>query len=158
MIARAVFASDIKTEAHLLKSFLINKVPLILAQLLPPEFSGTTAEECVKKTLNQVNQTLFPTASAMFDVSRQNNPHTESVREEFCAACVLHGLVARENLEQILGEVSMSNHTRDKYARDKLVTDCLSNHEKIRGLVGEIEKTDGNVGAVCQAVVEVRRE
>ena len=150
-----MFRNEIQKEGHVLKSFLINKVPLILAQLLPPELSGGTAETCVEKTLSMVELSLFPTTSAMFDESSNSNPHTESVREEFCAACVLHGLVQRESLDKILGELSMSNDAREKYSKDKLVEDCLSDPEKIRGLIGEMENLDGNTGAVCQALVEV---
>uniref|UniRef100_A0A0D2XC79 Mediator of RNA polymerase II transcription subunit 5 n=1 Tax=Fusarium oxysporum (strain Fo5176) TaxID=660025 RepID=A0A0D2XC79_FUSOF len=41
-----------------------------------------------------------------------------------------------------------------KHSKDKLVQDCLSDTEKIQGLVRELDKMDGNVGAVCQALVE----
>lgn len=92
----------------------------------------------------------------MFDESRNNNPYTESVREEFCSACALHGLIERENVERILGESSMSYEpSQEKHSRDKLVQGCLSDPEKIQGLVRELDKMDGNVGAVCQALVEV---
>jgi mediator of RNA polymerase II transcription subunit 5 len=158
LLATSVFRNEIQKEAHLLKSFLINKVPLLLSQLLPPQFSGNSTEEVVKKTLDQVDQSLFPTASAMFDQSRNSNPYTESIREEFCASCVLHGLVSRDHLEQILGEDFMSNDAREKYSKEKLVGDCLADPERIRSLVGEIDKMDGNVGAVCQAIVEVIRQ
>jgi mediator of RNA polymerase II transcription subunit 5 len=63
--------------------------------------------------------------------------------------------VQRENVESILGELSMSNDTLEKYSKDKLVASCLSDPEKIQGLVREMDKMDGNVGAVCQALVEV---
>jgi mediator of RNA polymerase II transcription subunit 5 len=107
--------------------------------------------------LNQVDTGTFPTASLMFDESRQNNPYTESVREEFCAACALHGLIQREHVERILGEISMSYEpSLEKYSKDKLVQDCLSDPSKMQALVRELDKMDGNVGAVCQALVEVR--
>lgn len=94
----------------------------------------------------------------MFDETRSNNPYTESVREEFCTACALHGLVRREHVERILGETSMSYEpSLEKYSKSKLVRDCLSDPEKIQGLVRDLDKMDGNVGAVCQALVEVRR-
>lgn len=94
----------------------------------------------------------------MFDETRNNNPYTESVREEFCAACALHGLVEREHVDTILGETSMSYEpSLQKASKEKLFQDCLSDPEKIQGLTREIEKMDGNVGAVCQALVELMR-
>ncbi|KAJ4250568.1 mediator complex subunit [Fusarium torreyae] len=159
ILANAVFRNEGQKDAHLLRSFLINKVPLLLYQLLPPGFPGTSAEFCITEALSHVDTSLFPTASLMFDESRNNNPYTESVREEFCAACVLHGLVQREHVERILGEISLSYEpSLQKHSKDKLVQDCLSDTDKIQGLVRELDKMDGNVGAVCQALVEVLRQ
>ncbi len=93
----------------------------------------------------------------MFDESRNNNPYTESVREEFCAACALHGLIEREHVDRILGETSMSyDPALEKASKDKLVQDCLADSDKIRGITSQLEKMDGNVGAAVHAVVEVR--
>ncbi|KAM0558474.1 hypothetical protein ACHAPJ_004668 [Fusarium lateritium] len=159
ILANAVFRNEGQKDAHLLRSFLINKVPLLLYQLLPPGFPGTSAEFCITEALSHVDTSLFPTASLMFDESRNNNPYTESIREEFCAACVLHGLVQREHVERILGEISLSYEpSLQKHSKDKLVQDCLSDTDKIQGLVRELDKMDGNVGAVCQALVEVLRQ
>ncbi|CCT65574.1 uncharacterized protein FFUJ_02529 [Fusarium fujikuroi IMI 58289] len=159
ILANAVFRNEGQKDAHLLRSFLINKIPILLYQLLPPGFPGTSAEFCITEALSHVDTSLFPTASLMFDESRNNNPYTESIREEFCAACVLHGLVQREHVERILGEISLSYEpSLQKHSKDKLVQDCLSDTEKIQGLVRELDKMDGNVGAVCQALVEVLRQ
>ena len=154
VLANAVFRDGGKEDAHLLKSFLINKVPLVLCQLLPPGFSNPSAELCITNALNQVDTSLFPTASLMFDESRNNNPYTESVREEFCAACVLHGLINREHVEAILGEMSMS-YQPEKKSKDKLVQDYQSHTIKVQDLLGDLEKMDGNVAAVSHALVEV---
>ncbi|KND93570.1 Mediator of RNA polymerase II transcription subunit 5 [Tolypocladium ophioglossoides CBS 100239] len=159
ILANTVFRNEGQKDAHLLRSFLINKVPLLLCQLCSPQFSTTSSEFCITEALNQVDTSVFPTASLMFDESRSNNPYTESVREEFCTACALHGLVQREHVERILGETSMSYEpSLEKYSKDKLVQDCLSDPEKIQGLVRELDKMDGNVGAVSQALVELMRQ
>lgn len=156
ILANAVFRNEGPKDAHLLKSFLVNKVPLLLCQLFSPGFDTSASEFCITEALNQVDTSVFPTASLMFDESRSNNPYTESVREDFCTACALHGLVQREHVERILGETSMSYEpSLEKYSKEKLVQDCLSDADKVQGLIRELEKMDGNVGAVCQALVEV---
>lgn len=156
ILANAVFRHDGEKDAHLLRSYLINKVPLLLGQLCPRGFSNISAEFCITEALNQVDTTMFPTASLMFDESRETNQYTESVREEFCAACALHGLVEREHVDRILGEVSMSYEpSLEKYSTDKLVQNCLSDPDRIQGLIRELDKMDGNVGAVARALVEV---
>lgn len=156
ILANAVARSHAREDAPLLRSFLINKVPLFLCQLLPPGFSTASAELCITQALSQVDTEVFPTASLMFDESRHHkaNPYTESAREEFCAACVLHGLVDREHVERILGEMSMGYEPR-KYSKHELLQEYLSQTDKIKGVVADLDKMDGNVGAVCQALVEV---
>lgn len=151
-----VFRNEGPKDAHLLRSFVVNKVPLLLCQLCPPEFSATSAEFCITEALNRVDTSVFPTASLMFDESRNNNPYTESVREEFCAACALHGLIEREHVDRILGETSMSyDPSLEKASKERLVQECLADSDKIQGIVGQLEKMDGNVGAVAHAIVEV---
>ncbi|KAL7925274.1 mediator complex, subunit Med5 [Trichoderma austrokoningii] len=159
LLANAVFRNEGPRDAQLLRSFLINKVPLILTQLCPPGFSTPSAEFCITQALPHVDTSVFPTASLMFDESRNNNPYTESVREEFCSACALHGLIEREHVERILGESSMSYEpSQEKYSKEKLVQSCLSDPDKIQALIRDMDKMDGNVGAVCQALVELLRQ
>ncbi|PNP48362.1 hypothetical protein TGAMA5MH_00646 [Trichoderma gamsii] len=159
LLANAVFRNEGPRDARLLRSFLINKVPLILAQLCPPGFATPSAEFCITQALPHVDTSVFPTASLMFDESRNNNPYTESVREEFCSACALHGLIEREHVERILGESSMGYEpSQEKYSKEKLVQSCLSDPEKIQALIRDMDKMDGNVGAVCQALVELLRQ
>ncbi|RDA90567.1 hypothetical protein CP533_2591 [Ophiocordyceps camponoti-saundersi (nom. inval.)] len=159
ILANTVFRSEGPKDAHLLRSFLINKLPLLLCQLFASQFSTASSEYCITEALNQVDTSVFPTASLMFDETRSNNPYTESVREDFCTACALHGLVRREHVERILGETSMSYEpSLEKYSKDKLVQSCLSDPDRIQGLVRDIDKMDGNVGAICQALVELMRQ
>ncbi|KAK2601945.1 mediator complex subunit [Conoideocrella luteorostrata] len=159
ILANTVFRNEAPKDANLLKSFLINKVPLLLCQLCSAGFDRDSSEICITEALNQIDTSIFPTASLMFDESRNNNPYTESVREEFCTACALHGLVHREHVERILGETSMSYEpSLEKLSKDKLVQDCLADPDKVQGLVRDLEKMDGNVGAVAQALVDVMRQ
>ncbi|CAM1508468.1 Fc.00g053160.m01.CDS01 [Cosmosporella sp. VM-42] len=160
VLANAVFRNEGAKDAHLLRSYLINKVPLLLCQLCPPAFGATSAEFCITEALRHVDTSLFPTPSLMFDETRSNNPYTESVREEFCAACVLHGLIQRAQMDTILGDdMTMSyENTLEKLEKEKLVQNCLSDPEKIQGLVRDVDKMDGNVGAVCQALIELMRQ
>ncbi|KAG6034550.1 hypothetical protein E4U41_006495 [Claviceps citrina] len=158
ILANTVFRHEAGEDAHLLKSFLINKLPLLLCQLCTG-FDMDSSEYCIAEALNRVDTSIFPTASLMFDETRSNNPYTESVREEFCTSCALHGLVRREHVERILGETSVSYEPSvEKLSKDRLVQDCLANPDRIQGLVRDLEKIDGNVGAVAQALVDVMRQ
>ncbi|KAG6084957.1 hypothetical protein E4U15_001437 [Claviceps sp. LM218 group G6] len=158
VLANAVFRSEASKDAHLLKSFLISKLPLIICQLCTG-FDINSTEFCITEALNRVDTTIFPTTSLMFDETRSNNPYTESVREEFCTACALHGLVQRDHVERILGETSMSYESSlEKHSKDRLVQDCFADAEKMQGLIRDVEKIDGNVGAVAHALVDIMRQ
>ncbi|KAG6201677.1 hypothetical protein E4U34_006171 [Claviceps purpurea] len=158
VLANAVFRSEASKDAHLLKTFLISKLPLIVCQLCTG-FDINSTEFCITEALNRVDTTIFPTTSLMFDETRSNNPYTDSVREEFCTACALHGLVQRDHVERILGETSMSYESSlEKHSKDRLVQDCFADAEKMQGLIRDVEKIDGNVGAVAHALVDIMRQ
>ncbi|PMB67923.1 Mediator of RNA polymerase II transcription subunit 5 [Beauveria bassiana] len=155
VLANAVFRNEGPRDAHLLRSFVVNKLPLLLCQLCHPEFSAASAEFCITEALSRVDTGIFPTASLMFDESRNNNPYMDSVREEFCAACALHGLIERDHVDRILGETSMSyDPSLERANRDRLVSDCLSDSGRIQNIISQLDRVDGNVGAVAHAIVE----
>lgn len=160
VLANGVYRHGGKEDASLLRSFLINKVPLLICQLFAASAldpAAPSAEECITNALRDVDLNVFPTASQMFDESRNNNPYTESVREEFCAACVLHGLVNKEHVEAILGEPSMSDGPQKK-SKDQLVQSFESHTIKTQDLLRDLDRMDGNVGAVCHALIEIMRK
>lgn len=160
VLANAVFRNENQKTAHLLRSYLINKLPVLLANLaqsLSTLYPPVTPQFCITTALSQVDTNAFPTLSAMFDMSSSsNNTFTDSVRQEFCWACALHGLIPESAIEVLLGEITYQSLPEGgKWVKEKLVNECMSDSERIYGLINELEKMDGNVGAVCQALVEV---
>jgi mediator of RNA polymerase II transcription subunit 5 len=92
----------------------------------------------------------------MFDELSTNNMLSDSVRQDFCFACCLHGLIAESSIETLLGDVPMQSlPAGGRYMKDDLVQQCLSDPERTEGLIDELEHMDGNVGAVSQAITEV---
>lgn len=115
-----------------------------------------SAQFCITEALSQVDTNAFPTLSAMFDDTNNNNTFTDSVRQDFCFACCLHELIPESSIEGLLGEITYQNLPQDgRYAKEKLVRECTSDPERIQRLIGELDNMDGNVGAVCQALAEV---
>ncbi len=81
---------------------------------------------------------------------------SDSVRQDFCFACCLHGLIAESSIENLLGDVPMQSlPAGGRYVKEDLVQQCLSDPERAEGLINELEQMDGNVGAVSQAITEV---
>ncbi|KAI1849465.1 hypothetical protein JX266_004960 [Neoarthrinium moseri] len=156
VLANAVFRNEGPKTGHLLRSYLINKLPVLLSTLAQSLFPPATPQQCITLALSQVDTNAFPTLSAMFDVSSSNNTFTDSVRQEFCFACCLHGLIPESAIETLLGEITYQTLPEGgRYVKDTLVSECMADPERIQGLIGELDKMDGNVGPVCQALTEV---
>ncbi|KAF3811437.1 Mediator of RNA polymerase II transcription subunit 5 [Colletotrichum gloeosporioides] len=156
VLANAVSRNEGNSAAPLLRSFLMNKLPLLIENLSKHMYPPLTAEFCITEALGRVDTNTFPTLSSMFDESRSNNPFTDSVREEFCWACCLHGLVRESSIEGLLGETPYQNlPAGGRYVKDNLVAECLADPERMQALIGELDGKDGNAGAVCQALTEV---
>lgn len=156
VLANAVFRNEGQKSGHLLRSYLVNKLPLLLATLADSMFPPLTSLYCITEALSQVDTNAFPTFSAMFDVMNNNNTFTDSVRQEFCFACCLHGLIPESSLVSFLGDITYQSLPQDgRQAKETLVERCIADPERIQDLVREIDNMDGNVGAVCQALIEV---
>lgn len=92
----------------------------------------------------------------MFDESSTGNIFADSVRQDFCFACCLHGLIPEESIEGLLGEIPMQAlPAGGRYTKEDLVQQCLLDPERAERLLEELDHMDGNVGPVSQAVVEV---
>ncbi len=156
ILANATFRNEKAQSATILRSFLINKIPLLLATLSASLFPPLTSEYCITEALSHVDTTAFPTLSSMFDESSVNNMFSDSVRQDFCFACCLHGLIAESSIGNLLGDVPMQSlPAGGRYVKEDLVQQCLSDPERAEGLINELEQMDGNVGAVSQAITEV---
>ncbi|KAI0810637.1 mediator of RNA polymerase II transcription subunit 5 [Xylaria sp. FL0064] len=156
VLANAVFRNEGQKTGQFLRSYLINKLPLLLANLANSMFAPLTPQYCITEALAQVDTNAFPTLSAMFDETNNNNAFTDGVRQDFCFACCLHGLIPEASIESLLGEITYQSLPQDgRQVKEKLVERCIADPEQIQQLVRDIDNMDGNVGAVCQALIEM---
>ncbi|KAI8960103.1 Med5-domain-containing protein [Daldinia sp. FL1419] len=156
VLANAVFRGDGQHSNYVLRSYLINKLPLLLATLATSMYPPLSAQFCITEALNHVDTNAFPTLSAMFEDTHTSNTFTDSVRQDFCFACCLHGLIPESSIEGLLGEITYQTLPQaGRYVKEQLVEECMGDPERIQRLIGELDNMDGNVGAVCQALAEV---
>jgi mediator of RNA polymerase II transcription subunit 5 len=157
ILANATFRNERTKSITILRSFLCNKIPPLLATLSESLFPPLTSEYCITEALNHVDTNAFPTLSGMFDESSTNNMFSDSVRQDFCFACCLHGLIEESSIEGLLGDIPMQSlPAGGRYLKDDLVQQCLSDPARTERLIHELELMDGNVGAVSQAITEAR--
>jgi mediator of RNA polymerase II transcription subunit 5 len=159
LLANAVFRNEGPKAGHLLKSYVVNKVPLILVSLTnTPAMYPFDPELCIKEALGQVDTNVFPTLSGMFEMSNNtSSSFHDSVRQDFCFSCQLHGLLSQTAIENLLGDITyQSLPDEGRYVKDNLVQACLQDVDRTQRLIGELDNMNGNVGAASQAIIEVR--
>ena len=109
ILSNAMFRNEHAQTILLLRSFLVNKLPLLLTTLSNSIFPPLTSELCLSQALNRIDSQAFPTFSSMFESDAGMFQLTD-VRQEFLFACCLHELIPELSIERLLGAgISMNN-------------------------------------------------
>ena len=120
--------------------------------LYPP----ITPEYCIVRALNHIDIQAFPSLSSIFPDTSIDSSLFSDVRQDFLFACCLHGLIPEASIGPLLGEPPMQElPPGGRYTKELLLQQCATDHGRVERLLEEIEGTDGNAGAVVEAIVEV---
>ncbi|KAF1946196.1 Med5-domain-containing protein [Clathrospora elynae] len=153
ILANAMYRSEPVQTMLCLKSFLINKVPVILSQISGSVFP-LTIEMCITQALSHVDPNAFPSFSQGFDDMLGNNNSLSDVRQDFLNACALHSLVQASTVERLLGEAPMQGPPEKRHDRKELLNQCKNNFDKVSVYIDELDNLDGNAGAIVGAVTD----
>jgi mediator of RNA polymerase II transcription subunit 5 len=156
ILANAMYRSEPTSTMFYLKSFLINKIPIILSQMSGSIFP-MTVEMCISQALSHVDPNAFPTFSQGFDDIMGSNNSLSDVRQDFLNACALHGLIPAGTVERLLGEAPLQGPPEKRYERKELLSLCKSNFDKVSMYIDELDNLDGNAGAIAGVLTDVRR-
>lgn len=156
VLANAMYRNESARSINILRSFLVNKLPVFLqrnyAALI---FEPVTVELCIRQALMRVDPAAFPSFSQIFDPLERNSLLSEA-RQEFLFACALHQLIPEKIIEEILGDVPMQSlPASGRYSKDDLVSQCTTNPAKIDEYIGELENMEGNAGEIASALIEI---
>lgn len=154
VLANALYRSEPTQNLFRLKSFLINKVPLLLLQISGSIFP-ITLEMSITQSLSHIDPNAFPAFSQGFDDIMGQNNSLADVRQDFLNACSLHGLITLNTVERLLGEAPMQGPPANKYDRKTVLSQCKANFDKVSAFIDELESLNGNAGAIVTAVVDV---
>lgn len=154
ILANAMYRSEPMSTMFCLKSFLINKVPILLSQLSGSIFP-LTPEISITQALSHVDPNAFPAFSQSFDDIMGGNNSLSDVRQDFLNACALHGHITTSTVERLLGETPIQGPPATRYEKKALLDQCKNNFDKVNAYIDEMENLDGNAGAIVGAVTEV---
>ena len=154
VLANAINRNEPSRSINLLRSFLVNKLPVFIhnnyAAMI---FEPLTVEHCIRQALARVDPAAFPSFSEMFDPL---NSLLSEARQEFLFACALHQLIPEQSIGDILGDVPMQSlPAGGKYSKDSLVQQCTSNPAKIDDYISELENMEGNAGEIAAAITQI---
>lgn len=154
ILANSMYRSEPSQTMFALKSFLVNKIPLLVSQLSTSIFP-MTAEISITQALSHVDPNAFPAFSQGFDDMLGGSSTLSDVRQDFLNSCALHGLIPTAAVGRLLGETPMQGPPDTKYEKKTLVEVCKSNIDKVTMYIDELENLDGNAGAIAGALTEV---
>lgn len=156
ILANALYRNESTRSVNILRSFLVNKLPIFLQNnYAGMVFEPLTIEHCIRQSLGRLDPAAFPSGSQMFDPLGRNSLLSEA-RQEFLFACALHQLIPERSIEEILEDVPMQSlPAGGRYVKDDLVQQYTSNPAKIEEYVSELENMEGNAGEIAAAITEI---
>ncbi|KAL8767052.1 MAG: hypothetical protein Q9209_006346 [Squamulea sp. 1 TL-2023] len=156
ILANAMYRAEPQRIITILRSFLVNKLPVFLGNYAAVIFPPLSIETCISQALLRIDPNAFPSLSQMFDFSSRNSVVSEA-RQEFLFSCALHQLIPEGSIELLLGDVPMQSlPASGRYIKSELVSQCTTNPAKIEELIGELENMEGNAGEIAGALFDLR--
>ena len=155
VLANAMYRSEPPRSINLIRSFLVNKLPVFIhnnyAAMI---FEPLTVEHCIRQALARVDPAAFPSFSEMLDPL--GSGLLSEARSEFLFACALHQLIPEQSIGDILGDIPMQSlPAGGRYSKDSLVQQCTSNPAKIDEYISELENMEGNAGEIAAAIMDI---
>jgi mediator of RNA polymerase II transcription subunit 5 len=157
VVANAINRTEPEASINIYRSYLANKLPVLLSSYSGMLFPPATMESCITGAMQRMDPSTDPYATQSFDLLSSSGMLSDA-RQDFLFACALHDLIPETSIETILGDVPMQSLPESgRYSRSTLVTQCTQSSSRVEELVRELEKLEGNSAEVAAALVEVRR-
>ncbi|KAI9701579.1 MAG: mediator complex subunit [Candelina mexicana] len=149
LLSNAMYRKESNQTMFLLRSFLVNKIPTMLTTISTSMFPPLTPEYCITAALNHVDSNVFPSSVL------GSGGALSDVRPEFVLTCNLHQLIPQESIMPLLDGNDPMGGSQERYIKEELVHQCTTDHERLEVLLGELEKMDGNAGAIVAALTQI---
>ena len=163
VITNALVRNEPPSTLFLLRSFLCNKVPLLLNRISPLALTSFAISETFSLTDVATLMNLPPSQFEPYAFNSNTNPDlmfgdiTVDLRQDFLFACALHGVIGEQDIQGILGELPLgAMSAQGRYDHRELQSQCITDPGRIERLLEEIESVEGNSGAVVMALFEVQ--
>lgn len=150
-LTNALLRQDPAQSVTIIRSFICNKVPLLLS-IMAAYLAPLTTDGCIQMAFMQITMDALPPITAGAAEVREMLKRT---RAEVLQACALHSLVTETTISAILQEPAVAVPRIARYTKEGLVAQCTNNAGRLEGLAEELRAMHGNAGAVAGCIVEM---
>ena len=157
VLGNAANRTEPAASINVCRSFIVNKMPMLIEAYASMVFPPLTVESCVTDAFRRLDPAGDSYANTMgeFDILSENGMLNEA-KQDFLFACALFKLIPESSIETILGDVPIQNlPSAGKYVKAELIEQCSANPSRFEQLIGELENMEGNSGEIAAALVEV---
>lgn len=150
VLTNALLRHESKQNVRFIRSYICNKVPLLLHSLLGFDGPGAV-ESCVQMSFMAITMDpLTPLSTGATDVRDVLN----KTKLEFLFACSLHSMISERSIASLVNEQSVTVPKITKYTKDGLMGQTSNNISRLDALVQELDSMSGNAGAIASCIVE----
>lgn len=150
VLTNALLRHESQENVRFLRSFICNKVPLLLHSLLG--FNGPGAvENCIQMSFSVITMDPLTPLSTGANVVRDV---LKKAKLEFLFACTLHSLVPERAIAGLVNEQSVTVPKMTKYTKDGLMAQTSNNTGRLDALIQELDSMNGNAGAISGCILD----
>lgn len=152
VLTNAVLRKDSEHNIKVIRSFICNKVPMMLNTLGSFMMAPASVESCVQAAFESITMDAVPPITAG---SAEGRDKLKLARKEFLQAVALQGLLSEHMMSTILMEPSVSIPRVTRYTKDSLYAQCSNSVGRLEHFVDELDGMVGNAGAISGCIVDV---
>ena len=150
VLTNALLSREPTQNVRFIRSFICQKVPLLLNSLLG--YSGPGAvESCVQVSFMAI--TMDPLAPLSTGATEARDV-LKKTKLEFLFACALHSLVSERAIANLVHEQSVVMPKTTKYTKESLMTQTSNNTGRLDTVIQELDLMNGNASAISGCIVD----
>lgn len=150
---------DSGRRSFTIRSFVVNKVPLVLEAVSATAFQPVNYELSISQALDQFDASLSADFSNTLSLQQKNVVLLE-VREELLLSFSLHGQLQEDGFKRLGGKTALPSSnkgTSAKRHRQTLFNEYKNNPQKVAKIMRGVESMDGNAIVHVEVITDVSR-
>jgi len=149
VLTNALLRHEPAQNIRFIRSFICNKVPLLLNSLLGFNAPGA-CENCIQMSFMAI--TMDPLAPLSTGATEARDV-LKKTRLEFLFACAIHSLVSERVIASLVQEQSVTMPKTARYTKEGLMAQTSNNTGRLDAVIQELDTLNGNAGAISGCII-----